>query len=65
MNLEYPQSNCELEKMGLCNVDSWCICEAVEMIQANIEEDLEGLSKEWKKKYFDKLDEKIKAVKKC
>ena len=38
MNLEYPQSNCELAKMGLCNLDSWCMCEAVEMIQANIEE---------------------------
>ena len=64
MNYEYPQSNCELEKMGLCTVDSWCMCEAVESIQTNIEEDLVGLSKEWKRKYFNKLDEKIKEIKK-
>ena len=42
-----------------CDVDIWCICEAVETIETRIENDIVDLSKKQKKKYIDKLYEKI------
>ena len=42
-----------------CDVDIWCICEAVETIETKIENDIVDLSKKQKKKYIDKLYEKI------
>ena len=42
-----------------CDVDIWCICEAVETIETRIENDIVDLSKKQKKKYIDKLYEKL------
>ena len=42
-----------------CDVDIWCICEAVETIETKIENDIVDLSKKQKKKYIDKLYEKL------
>ena len=38
-----------------CDIDTWCICEAVETIETNIENDIDDLSKKEKRKYLDKL----------
>ena len=29
-----------------CDIDTWCICEAVDTIETNIENDIDDLSKE-------------------
>ena len=42
-----------------CDVDIWCICEAVETIETKIEYDINDLSKKEKRKYIDKLYEKL------
>tara|TARA_R110001583_G_scaffold112446_1_gene261837 strand:+ start:592 stop:783 length:192 start_codon:yes stop_codon:yes gene_type:complete len=42
-----------------CDIDTWCICEAVETIETKIEYDINDLSKKEKRKYIDKLYEKL------
>jgi len=42
-----------------CDVDIWCICEAVETIETKIENDIDNLSIKQKRKYIDKLYEKL------
>jgi hypothetical protein len=63
MNKDRPLSLCDDFNSGLCDDLNWCICEAVETIQTHIEVDIVDLSEEDKKKYFDRLQQKIKAIK--
>ena len=42
-----------------CDVDIWCICEAVETIETQIENDIDDLSKKEKREYIDKVYEKL------
>jgi len=63
MNKDRPLSLCDDFNSGVCDVMEWCICEAVETIQTHIEVDIVDLSEEDKKKYFEKLQQKIKAIK--
>ena len=62
-NKDRPLSLCDDFNSGVCDGMEWCICEAVETIQTHIEVDIVDLSDEDKKKYFDKLQKKIKAIK--
>ena len=48
-----------LEGKKTCDIDTWCICEAVETIETKIEYDINDLSKKEKRKYIDKLYEKL------
>ena len=63
MNKDRPLSLCDDFNSGVCDAMEWCICEAVETIQTHIEVDIVDLSEDDKKKYFDKLQQKIKAIK--
>ena len=63
MNKDRPLSSCDDFNSGICDDLKWCICEAVETIQTHIEVDIVDLSEEDKKKYFDRLQQKIKAIK--
>ena len=63
MNKDRPLSSCDDFNSGVCDDLNWCICEAVETIQTHIEVDIVDLSEEDKKKYFDRLQQKIKAIK--
>jgi len=46
-----------------CHIDDWCICEAVQLIEKHIEDDLIDLSEENKNKYFKMLNDRIRELK--
>ena len=64
MNKDRPLSSCDDFNSGICDALNWCICEAVENIQEHIEVDVVDLSQEDKKKYFERLQQKIKEMNK-
>ena len=42
--------------------DGWCMCEAVQLIQTYIEDDLKGLSSEEKGTYYQMLQKRIEMI---
>ena len=42
-----------------CDADEWCICEAVQLIETNIEDDIKDLSEKEKEEYLLYLHERI------
>lgn len=44
---------------SICDIDDWCMCEAVQSLETKIEEDIKDLSLKDKKNYFSFLNEII------
>ena len=42
---------------SICDIDDWCMCEAVQSLETKIEEDIKDLSLKDKKNYFSFLNE--------